>query len=103
MRQAVIEAQLTNLAGSPIRGEAQLISPYGSWQQAGPWTTGFAVQAGGQVALQFTVDSSGHCPARPAVVDRGLKVDVFRSARLYRASRGNNCSCGHNERKCLIF
>ena len=58
-RQAVIEAQLTNLAGSAIRGEAQLISPYGSWPQAGPWTTGFAVQAGGQVALQFTVTAPG--------------------------------------------
>ncbi len=59
----MIEAQLRNLAGSAIRGEAQLISPYGSWRQVRPWTTGFAVPAGGGTALRFKVTAPG--TARP--------------------------------------
>jgi alpha-mannosidase len=61
--QAVIELQVSNLAASAIRGEAQLISPYGSWQRVRPWTTGFAAPAGGATSLQFRVTAPG--TARP--------------------------------------
>ena len=52
---AAIEVLLRNGAASAIRGEAQLISPHGSWRQAGPWTTGFALEAGAERTLRFEV------------------------------------------------
>jgi len=52
---AAIEVLLRNGAASAIRGEAQLISPHGSWRQAGPWTTGFALEAGAARTLRFEV------------------------------------------------
>ncbi len=48
-----VEAVLRNRTGSPIRGEAQLISPHGSWRQVRPWTTGFALRAGAEQTLRF--------------------------------------------------
>ncbi len=50
-----IEVVIRNQAASAIRGEAQLISPYGSWLQTRPWTTGFAVAAGTAMTVQFDV------------------------------------------------
>jgi hypothetical protein len=50
-----IEVQIRNLAASAIHGEAQLISPFGSWRQARPWTTDFAVAAGAAEAVRFGV------------------------------------------------
>ena len=52
---AGIDVLVRNNAASAIRGEAQLLSPYGSWRQAGPWTTGFALKAGTEQTLRFTV------------------------------------------------
>jgi hypothetical protein len=51
---------LSNAAGSPVRGEAQLLSPYGTWGadadvQAGPWTRGFEVAAGGTTEVPFGI------------------------------------------------
>jgi hypothetical protein len=51
-----LEVDVRNRAHSAIHGEAQLISPFGSWRQTGPWTTGFDVDAGGERTLTFTVD-----------------------------------------------
>jgi alpha-mannosidase len=50
-----IDVVVRNLTSSAIRGEAQLLSPYGSWQQVRPWTTGFAVAAGQAETLRFDV------------------------------------------------
>ncbi|HUA42701.1 MAG TPA: glycoside hydrolase family 38 C-terminal domain-containing protein [Streptosporangiaceae bacterium] len=50
-----IDVAVRNLTSSAIRGEAQLLSPYGSWQLARPWTTGFAVAAGQAETLRFDV------------------------------------------------
>ena len=50
-----IDVLVRNKAASAIRGEAQLLSPYGSWRQAGPWTTGFSLEAGSEQTLRFTV------------------------------------------------
>jgi hypothetical protein len=52
-----IEAVLRNRTGSAIRGEAQLISPHGSWRRVGPWATGFALPAGAERVLRFDVSA----------------------------------------------
>jgi alpha-mannosidase len=46
---------IRNQTDSVIRGEAQLISPFGSWRETAPWTTGFELAAGGDRTLQFDV------------------------------------------------
>jgi alpha-mannosidase len=56
--QATIDLRLTSRCGSPIRGEAQLLSPYGSWQQAGPWTKGFTLAAGATGAVHFDLTAA---------------------------------------------
>jgi alpha-mannosidase len=50
-----VEVTIANRCAGAIRGEAQLISPYGSWHQAGPWTTGFSLAPGARTTLHFTV------------------------------------------------
>ncbi|HKT02612.1 MAG TPA: glycosyl hydrolase-related protein, partial [Rugosimonospora sp.] len=57
----VLAARLVNGARSEVRGEAQLVSPYGTWgagpadPSAGPWSQGFAVPALGSAELSWTV------------------------------------------------
>jgi hypothetical protein len=49
---------LRNAAGSPVRGEAQLLSPYGTWGadvRAGPWTRGFEVADGGTTEVPLVL------------------------------------------------
>jgi hypothetical protein len=50
-----LAVSLANRAGSPVRGEAQLISPFGSWPAVHPWTRGFAVSPGLEVTLRYHV------------------------------------------------
>ncbi|HTS96227.1 MAG TPA: glycoside hydrolase family 38 C-terminal domain-containing protein [Streptosporangiaceae bacterium] len=50
-----IAARLRNGTRSPVRGEAQLVSPFGSWTQTGPWTRGFAAAPGQVIDLRFAV------------------------------------------------
>jgi alpha-mannosidase len=52
-----VEAVLRNRTGSAIRGEAQLISPHGSWRRVGPWATGFALPAGAERTLRFDISA----------------------------------------------
>ncbi|MGB6458179.1 MAG: hypothetical protein WBH47_27205, partial [Streptosporangiaceae bacterium] len=58
-----VEVLVRNRTGSTIRGEAQLISPHGSWRQATPWTQGFALAAGAADTLRF--DLAAPATARP--------------------------------------
>ncbi len=51
----IISAKLTNTTASEIRGEAQLISPHGSWSAHQAWTTGFATDPGSESELSFGV------------------------------------------------
>ncbi len=51
-----IEVRIRNQAASGIHGEAQLISPFGSWLQTRPWTAGFAVGADAASTVRFEVD-----------------------------------------------
>jgi alpha-mannosidase len=50
-----IEVAIRNQTSAGIHGEAQLISPFGSWQQTSPWTTDFALAAGAARTLRFEV------------------------------------------------
>jgi hypothetical protein len=54
-RSVPLEVLLRNRTSGQLRGEAQLLSPYGSWGQSGPWTTGFTVAAGAEQTLTFDV------------------------------------------------
>jgi alpha-mannosidase len=50
-----LEVSVRNGTACGIHGEAQLISPFGSWQQTGPWTTGFEIEHGREQTLRFAV------------------------------------------------
>ncbi len=50
-----LAVRLANRAASPIRGEAQLLSPFGSWPAMHPWTRGFAVSPGKEITLRYHV------------------------------------------------
>jgi hypothetical protein len=50
-----IAIRLGNTTAAQIRGEAQLVSPFGSWAEARPWTQGFAAEPGGELTLAVTV------------------------------------------------
>jgi hypothetical protein len=50
-----ITVRLGNTTASQIRGEAQLVSPFGSWAQTQPWTQGFTAGPSGDVTLAFGV------------------------------------------------
>jgi hypothetical protein len=50
-----IAVRLGNTTAAQIRGEAQLVSPFGSWAEARPWTQGFAAEPGGELTLGVTV------------------------------------------------
>ncbi len=50
-----IAVSLRNATASPLRGEAQLVSPFGSWDQVRPWTLGFSAGAGNTATVRFAV------------------------------------------------
>jgi alpha-mannosidase len=50
-----LAVRVASRAASPVRGEAQLISPFGSWAAVHPWTRGFAVSPGRDVTLRYHV------------------------------------------------
>jgi alpha-mannosidase len=58
---ARLTLRLHNTAAGPVHGEAQLLSPFGTWGgagddlEAGPWIQGFMLPAGGTGNVGFTV------------------------------------------------
>ncbi|SRR5579875_754375 len=50
-----IAARLANHAASPVRGEAQLLSPHGSWALARPWAAAFAAGPHASATIRFAV------------------------------------------------
>jgi len=50
-----IAVRLANHTASELRGEAQVISPHGSWAAVAPWTMGFSVRAASASTMTFTV------------------------------------------------
>jgi hypothetical protein len=52
---ATLTVTLANHTASEIRGECQLVSPFGTWEMAGPWARGFAASPGGTTSCEFTI------------------------------------------------
>jgi hypothetical protein len=48
--------RLTSGLASEMHGEAQLVSPFGTWELLGPWTQGFSVAPGASTVLRFAAD-----------------------------------------------
>ncbi len=53
--RADIEVALANATASQIRGEAQLLSPFGTWACTRSWTRGFSAEPGQEETLSFPV------------------------------------------------
>jgi alpha-mannosidase len=47
---------------SPLRGELQLISPFGTWEAAAPWTQSVDVSPGGEATVSFGVTVPATAP-----------------------------------------
>ncbi|GAA1645997.1 glycoside hydrolase family 38 C-terminal domain-containing protein [Actinoplanes couchii] len=58
---ATVRLALHNPGAGPLRGEAQLLSPFGTWGDTGdelsiqPWIQGYALQPGESATVEFTV------------------------------------------------
>jgi len=52
---ATLAVRLVNRTASVIRGESQLVSPWGTWREAQPWSQGFTAGPGEAVRLGYTV------------------------------------------------
>jgi len=50
-----LRVRVTNRLASELHGEAQLVSPFGTWQMLGPWTQGFGAASQESVTLRFPV------------------------------------------------
>jgi alpha-mannosidase len=50
-----LQVRVRNRLASELHGEAQLVSPFGTWQMLGPWTRGFGAAPQESVTLRFTV------------------------------------------------
>jgi alpha-mannosidase len=50
---AELVAEVTNQLASPLRAEAQLVSPFGSWELLAPWTQGLTARPGERVPVRF--------------------------------------------------
>jgi alpha-mannosidase len=57
--QGELLVEVTNQLASELHGEAQLISPFGTWPLLGPWTQSFAAAPQASTTLRFAV----HVPA----------------------------------------
>jgi alpha-mannosidase len=50
-----LAVRVTSHLASQLRGEAQLVSPVGTWRAAGPWTQPFTAEPGGTAVIRCTV------------------------------------------------
>ncbi|MGH3421106.1 MAG: NEW3 domain-containing protein, partial [Streptosporangiaceae bacterium] len=53
--QGELQVRVASGLASELRGEAQLVSPFGSWEMLRPWTQGFSVAPGASTVLRFAV------------------------------------------------
>jgi len=51
-----LQVRVTSGLASELHGEAQLVSPFGSWDMLGPRTQGFSVAPGASTVLRFMVN-----------------------------------------------
>ncbi len=79
-----VAVRLANHTASELRGEAQLISSYGSWSSMGPPAMGFTAAAGETSTMTFNVRDPRRRPPGAAVVGAG-QGDVLRAAQVQRA------------------
>jgi alpha-mannosidase len=54
-RHGELSIRINNRVASQLRGEAQLVSPFGSWDALGPWTLGFVAEPGAAATLGYRV------------------------------------------------
>jgi alpha-mannosidase len=54
-QRAALTVRLDNRTASVIRGESQLMSPFGTWHQVEPWTRGFTAGPGETVTVDYAV------------------------------------------------
>jgi alpha-mannosidase len=76
---AALRVRLASHSLDEIHGEAQLISPYGTWDLISPWTQGFTVPPGGQATLAYDV----RIPAHARRMDAWALIKVMASGRAY--------------------
>ncbi|MFA9445049.1 glycoside hydrolase family 38 C-terminal domain-containing protein [Egicoccus sp. AB-alg6-2] len=69
---------LHNHVAGDVRGEVQVVSPWGTWDELGPWTTGFAVAGGGRSTVRFTLT----CPVGASGVTSWALVKVMYFGRV---------------------
>jgi alpha-mannosidase len=50
-----LSVRVASHLGSQLRGEAQLVSPVGTWPTSGPWTQPVEAEPGGEATVRFTV------------------------------------------------
>jgi hypothetical protein len=50
-----LSVRVSSRLASELRGEAQLVSPVGTWQASGPWTQPVLVEPGGEATVRFAV------------------------------------------------
>jgi alpha-mannosidase len=48
-----LAVRVTSGLASELHGEAQLVSPFGTWEMLGPWTQGFSAGPGADAVLRF--------------------------------------------------
>lgn len=58
-QRGTLAVTLSNPASSEVHGEAQLITPYGSWHLSDPAIHGFTVPAGGETTLDVEITADG--------------------------------------------
>jgi hypothetical protein len=73
--QGELVLSVTNGLASQLRGEAQLVSPFGSWETLRPWTQGFRAAPGERAMLRFQARVSA--TARPGTWWALVKIMYF--------------------------
>ena len=54
--QGELLVRVTSGLASELHGEAQLVSPFGTWETLGPWTQGFSLAPGTSTVLRFAAN-----------------------------------------------
>ncbi len=91
---AALTVRLDNRTASVIRGESQLMSPFGTWHQAGPWTRGFTAAPGETITVGLHRGGARLGAARISLVGAG-QGDVLRPGPLHRVrpDPGDRLTC----------
>ena len=84
--QGELLVRVTSGLASELHGEAQLVSPFGTWEMLGPWTQGFSIAPGKSTVLRFTAGRAGNRASR-TVVGAG-EGHVLRPGPVHRGDSG---------------